>query len=367
MRIPITSVRMGKEEEELVLSVVRSGQLAQGPMVARLEKGFAELAGVEHAIAVSNGTVALAAALRALGIGPGDEVIAPAFTFIATANAILDVGASVRFADIGLDDFGMDPASLAERITPRTKAVIGVDLFGQPADWAPIMELAQGHDLAVIEDACQAVGATYQGRRAGSFGVGCFSLYATKNMTTGEGGMVTTDDAAIAEMLRTMRNQGMRQRYAYEMQGYNYRMTDLQAALGVPQLARMADVTERRRRNAARLSEGLAGIPGIVAPQVLPGRDHVWHQYTIRVTDDAALSRGQLQEALGDRGVGSGVYYPMSLNQYDCYRGHPRVDQDRMPVTEQASREVLSLPVHQHLTDDEVDTVVREVRSALDA
>jgi dTDP-4-amino-4,6-dideoxygalactose transaminase len=365
MSISITSVRLGTEEEDMVLGVIRSGQLAQGPVVERLEKGFAQLAGVRHAVAVSNGTVALVAALRALGIGPGDEVLTSPFTFIATANAILDVGASVRFADIGLDDFCLDPRSVEARITPRTRAMVVVDLFGQPADWDPLMEIARAKGLAVVEDSCQAHGARYRGRPAGSFGTGCFSLYATKNLTTGEGGMVTTDDGAVAERVRTLRNQGMRRRYEYEMHGYNYRMTDLQAALGIPQLERLAEVSERRRRNAARLTEGLGDVPGIVVPRVMPGREHAWHQYTIRVTPDTRLSRGELQAALSERGVGSGVYYPASLNRYECYQGHELVDQDPMPATERASREVLSLPVHQHLSEGDVDTVVREVRAAL--
>lgn len=367
MSIAITSVRFGREEEDLVLGVIRSGQIAQGPMVERLESGFARLAGVGHAVAVSSGTVALVAALRALGIGPGDEVITSPFTFIATTNAILEVGASVRFADISLDDFCIDPAALESRITPSTRALIGVDLFGQPADWGPLTELAEEHGLAVIEDCCQAHGAAYQGRRAGSFGVGCFSLYATKNITTGEGGVVTTDDATVAERVRTLRNQGMRRRYEYEVHGYNYRMTDLQAALGVPQLDRVDGVIESRRRNAGRLSAALDGVPGLVVPRTLPGREHVWHQYTVRLTPEAALTRDQLQAALQVRGVGSGVYYPMSLNRYDCYRDHPRVDQDPMPTTERACREVLSLPVHQHLSAGDVDQVAREVRQALGA
>ena len=363
--IPITTVRMGEAEEALVLEVLRSGMLAQGPMVERLEQSFARIAGVPHAVAVNNGTTALVAALQALGIGPGDEVITSPFTFVATMNAILEVGATACLADISLDDFCLDPASAATLVTDATRVVMPVHLYGQSADMTAFVGLADRHDLAIVEDAAQAHGATFEGRAVGSFGVGCFSFYATKNVTTGEGGIITTSDDAIADRLRLLRNQGMRARYQYELAGHNYRMTDLQAAVGIPQLERFEEMTSARERNAATLSEGLAGIDGLVVPAVLPGRRHVFHQYTVRVTDDARIDRDALIDALGRAGVGCGIYYPRTVIDYDCYRNDPRVRASAIPEAERAAREVLSLPVHPYLTSSDLEHIIESVRHAL--
>jgi len=363
--IPVSRVELGPDEERLVLEVLRSGQLAQGPMVARLEELFATTVGVPHAIAVNSGTTALVATLQALGIGPGDEVVTSPFTFVATLNAVLECGADVRFADISLDDFQLDPEAAAAVVSDRTGVVLPVHLYGLPADLPAFAELAARHGAALVEDAAQAHGAEVQGRPAGAWGIGCFSLYATKNITTGEGGMVTTADDDFADRLRVLRNQGMRARYQYEVPGHNYRLTDLQAAVGIPQLERLDDITKRRRQHAARLDEGLAGVPGLVTPVVRPGRTHVYHQYTVRVTDEARLSRDELAAALAERGVGSGVYYPRVVFDYDCYLHDPRVHVDDMPNAERAAREVLSLPVHPHLDDTDLDVVIGSVREAL--
>ncbi len=362
--IPITTVRLGEAEEHLVLEVLRSGMLAQGPMVARLEEQAARMAGVAHAVAVNNGTTALVAALQALDLQPGDEVVTSPFTFVATLNAALEAGATVRFADVRLDDYGMDPATVAGVLTDRTKVLMPVHLYGQAADMGALAPIAAAAGIAVVEDAAQAHGATFDGLPVGSFGTACFSFYATKNVTTGEGGVVTTDDDALADRLRLLRNQGMRARYQYELPGHNYRMTDLQAAIGIPQLERLEEITAARRANAARLDEGLDGLPGLVTPAELPGRRHVYHQYTVRVTEEAPLTRDQLLDRLGAAGVGCGVYYPKAVYDYDCYRQDPRVIVGATPNAERAAREVLSLPVHQHLTDDDVTTVVRAVRDA---
>ncbi len=244
--IPISTVRLGADEERLVLEVLRSGHLAQGPMVARLEAGFADVARVRHVVAVSSGTTALVAALQALEVGPGQEVVTSPFTFVATLNAILEVGAAPRFADISLRDFCMDPERVADACTSRTRVLMPVHLYGQPADMGRLVPIAQERSIAVVEDAAQAHGAELDGRAVGSFGLGCFSLYATKNVTTGEGGLVTTDDEALADRLRLLRNQGMRNRYEYEVPGHNYRLTDLQAAVGIPQLERLATTTSAR-------------------------------------------------------------------------------------------------------------------------
>jgi dTDP-4-amino-4,6-dideoxygalactose transaminase len=367
-RISLSRVVVGREEERLVLEVLRSGMLAQGPMVGRLEAAFAQLTGTAHAVAVSSGTVALVAALQALGVVPGDEVVTSPLTFGATLNAILQVGATARFADVG-DDLTMDPAELAralDRPVDRpVRAVLPVHLYGYPADMGAIGPLAAAAGAAVVEDAAQAVGASIDGRRAGSFGTGCFSLYATKNVTTGEGGVVTTDDAGVAARIRLLRGQGMRDRYAYEAVGHNYRMTDLQAAVGVPQLARLDRITDQRQANARFLTEGLAGLPGIVLPPSAPGREHVFHLYTIRVTSASPVERAELMAHLDRRGVESAVIYPRAVYDYPCYRDHPGVSLDPCPRAEALAGEVLSLPVRPGLTHLDLGRIVDAVAEAL--
>ena len=364
--IPISQVSFGPEEEQLVLEVIRSGQLAQGPMVERLESAFCDLTTAGHAVAVSNGTVALVAALQAVELEPSDEVVTSPFTFVATLNAALESGARVRFADISLDDFNVDAGAMSAAITPRTRALMPVHLYGQPADCERITALAEAHGLAQIEDAAQAHGASFDGRPVGSFGIGSFSLYATKNFTTGEGGVVTTNDAEIADRLRLLRNQGMRARYQYEIAGHNYRMTDLQAALGVAQLSRFEVTTSTRESNARALSEGLAGLPGLVLPQVGAGRRHVFHQYTVRLTPDACLDRDTFAKELEQRGIGSGVYYPRVVFDYECYRDHPLVEVNAdVPNARRAAAEVLSLPVHTGLAAADLERIVEAVRSLL--
>jgi len=359
--IPISAVDVPAEAEELVLEVLRSGMLASGPKVEELERLAADMAGTRHAVAVSNGTTALVVALESLRLSPGDEVITSPFTFVATLNAILEAGATARFADIG-DDFCADPDAMSSLVGERTAVLLPVHLYGQPADMEAISKLADGHGLALVEDAAQSHGAGIDGRRVGSWGLGCFSLYGTKNVTTGEGGLVTTDDDELADRMRLLRNQGMRARYQYEVPGHNYRLTDLQAAVGIPQLRRLDEIVERRNRNAERLNEGLAGVPGLVLPSVAEGRRHVWHQYTVRVTADAPIDRDAVVEELTRRGVGCGVYYPRAVYDYDCYREHPRVVVDPCPNAERTAGEVLSLPVHPKLSEADLDTIVSNVR-----
>ena len=363
--IPISMVDV-RDAEPLVIEVLRSGIIAQGPKVGMLETMFAEIAGVEHAVAVNSGTTALIASMQALGVGPGDEVVTSPFTFAATLNAIIEAGATARFADIRADDFCVDPDALAAAVGPRTKVLMPVHLYGQMADMGAISALAEKSGLALVEDAAQAVGATFDGRPAGSYGLGCFSMYATKNVTTAEGGVITTNDAGLADTLRVLRNQGMRARYQYEVPGHNYRLTDLHAAVGIPQLEKLPTLTGRRRENAHALSAGLAGVPGLELPTVAPGRTHVWHQYTIRVTEDAAVTRDELSAALLERGVGTGIYYPGLVFDYDCYREHPQVVTSDLPVASTVAKQVLSLPVHPGVSPADVDTIVTAVREVLD-
>jgi dTDP-4-amino-4,6-dideoxygalactose transaminase len=362
--IPISTVDV-REAEALVSEVLRSGVLAQGPMVRRLEAGFAAAAGVPHAVAVNSGTTALTAALQVLDLRPGDEVITSPFTFSATLNAILHAGATVRFADVSPADFCLDPDAVAAAIGDRTRVLMPVHLYGQAADMGRLAPLAEQNGVAIVEDAAQAVGAAFDGQPVGSFGLGCFSLYATKNVTTAEGGMITTADAALADRLRVLRNQGMRERYRYELAGHNYRMSELHAAVGIPQLARLGEITEARTRNAERLTKGLAGLPGLVPPAAVAGRTHAWHQYTVLVTAGAKVTRDELAARLGGLGVGSGIYYPRLAFDYDCYREHPRVVTADVPVAASLTGQVLSLPVHPRLSDADLDAIVAAVGRAL--
>ncbi len=363
--IAISSVVFGEDVEREVLDTLRSGIVAQGPKVKKFEEKFAAMIGAKHAVAVNNGTTALGAALEIQDLQPGDEVLTSPFTFVATLNAILDAGAIVRFADISANDFNIDSVDVGLRINDRTKVLMPVHLYGQSADMSALGELADRHGLAVVEDAAQAHGATFDGQGVGTFGLGCFSFYATKNLTTAEGGMITTDDGAVADRLRVLRNQGMRARYQYEMVGHNYRMTDLQASLALPQLAVYRQQVEQRRRNAERLAMGLEDMAGLTLPRELPGRGHVWHQFTLLIDENARIDRDELSARLADAGVGSGIYYPRTAYDYDCYREHPRVVIEETPVASSVAERCLSIPVHANLTSDDVDAVVSAVRTAM--
>jgi dTDP-4-amino-4,6-dideoxygalactose transaminase len=364
--IPITVVRIDPGVEALIAEVLASGRIAQGPMVERFETLVAEMCGTKHAVAVSNGTVSLVAALEAAGIGPGDEVVTSPFTFVASVNAILECGAHVRFADIDPATYCMSPEALAAQLTEDTAAVMPVHLYGQAADMTGILEVIGDRGLPVIEDAAQAHGAECGGRRVGSFGIGSFSFYATKNVSTGEGGAVTTDDDAVADRLRLLRNQGMRERYVYEIAGHNYRMTELQAAVGIPQMERLEEINSQRSANAARLTSLLSGAPGIVVPEVREDATSVWHQYTVRVTEGSAVDRDGMVAGLERAGIGCGIYYPRAAYDYECYRSHPRVAATRCPEAERAASEVVSLPVHPYLSEGDLEEIAAAVRTLAD-
>lgn len=363
--VPITRVVVEPGDEALVLEVLRSGSLAQGPMVERFEARCAEMAGTRHAVAVSNGTVALSAALQAMGVGAGDEVVTTPFTFAATLNAAIAVGATVRFADIDPTDFCLDPAAAAQVVSDATSVVLPVHLFGLPADMAALGRVAADAGARILEDAAQAHGATFAGRPVGSFDVATFSFYATKNVMSGEGGVVTTDDDGVADRLRILRNQGMRARYEYVEIGHNHRLTDLAAAVALPQFDRLEALTAQRRENADHHRARLAGIDGVIVPDVPDGRTHVWHQFTLRITDDAPIDRDELVRRLASRGVGAGVYYPRLAHDHDCYRHHPLVDVGDTPVARRVASEVVSIPVHQHLTERERELVADAVIDSL--
>ncbi len=367
--IPISVVKNSAEAEELAIQVLRSGMLTQGAMVQRFEELCCEMSGARHAIAVNNGTTALVVALEALQLRPGDEVITSAFTFVATLNAILESGATARFADIDAHDFNINPAEVANQINERTRVLMPVHLFGQPCDLTPLAKLAQQNDLAMIEDAAQAHGARLAGQAIGkTSGQATFSFYATKNLQTGEGGVVTTDDDALADRLRLLRNHGMNARYQYELPGHNYRLTELAAAVAIPQFAQLASITATRAANASYFSKNLEGLEGLVTPITRPDRTSAWHQYTLRITTDCATTRDEVVRRLNEAGIGAGVYYPRAVYDYDCYRHHPRVIIDGgHPIAAKVATEVVSLPVHQHLTEHEREQIVAAVHAAVRA
>ena len=356
--IPVSRPELGAADEAAVIEVLRSGMLAGGRRTEEFEEAWAAYCGVRHAVLMANGTVALEAILRALDIGPGDEVITVAFTFNATASAILQTGATPVFVDVGLDDFCIDVAAVEDAVTSRTRAIVPVHLFGLMADMDPLLEIANLHSLPIVEDAAQAHGARYHGQRAGQFGPAMFSLYATKNLMTGEGGFATTDDDRIADRLRLYRNHGMRVRYEHESLGTNYRSTDLAAGIGLVQLAELDVRNARRQRNAERLTGELSEY---LTPRVPHGREHVWHQYTMRFPGN----RDEVRDALAERGVGSQIYYPIPVHRQPYIQDRTyRVAGDALPITDRLAGEVLSIPVRPNLTDDELGQVIAAVKEA---
>lgn len=364
--IPVTVVRCAEEEVALVNEVLASGNLAQGDMVDRFEACCRAMTGAAHAMAVSSGTTALVVALDALDLAAGDEVVTSPFTFVATLNAILEAGATARFADISDLDFNLDPAQLDGVLGDRTRVVMPVHLYGQAADMDPIAAAASAVDASIVEDAAQAHGASYRGRPVGTWGLATFSFYATKNLQCGEGGAVTTNDPELADRIRILRNQGMRERYRYEVPGHNHRLTDLAAAVAVPQFARLDQIVATRADNAAFYTDALGDLDGVATPAVLDGRRHVWHQYTIRVTSEARMDRDSVVAALAERGIGSGIYYPAAVYDHECFRQHPLVRIDGgCPVAERVATEVLSLPVHQHLDVSDREQVAETIRALL--
>jgi perosamine synthetase len=308
--IPIAKPIIGKEEKEAVLEVLNSGILAQGPRVGEFEQQFAGFIGTEFAIAVGSGTAALHIALLAHGIGKGDEVITTPFTFIATANSILFTGAMPVFADIEEETFNIDLEKIQEKITGKTKALLPVHLYGNPADIKAVMDIAEDKNLLLIEDACQAHGAEFEGRNVGSFGTGCFSFYPTKNMTSSEGGMITTDDERIAERARMLRDHGSRERYIHETLGFNLRMTDISAAIGICQLKKLPEFNRKRIENADYLSRAIDNGK-IIKPGVMENCTHVFNQYTIRMNE----GRDKTVEKLKKEGIGTGIYYPIPIHK----------------------------------------------------
>ena len=366
--IPINLPRIGEEEVEAVVKVLRSGSLTNalgaGPMVTQFEKKFAKFAGVKHAVAVNTGTAALHSTIVTAGVQQGDEVILPSFTFVATAEAVVMAGGKPVFTDIKPETYNISPAEIEKNITKKTKAILPVDLYGLSADIKPIREIAAKHGLAVVEDAAQAHGATYNGKPAGVFAdAACWSLYASKNMTTGEGGVITTDSAEVAETLRLIRTHGEKAKYASLMLGYNYRMSEIQAAIGLVQLEKLPSFVAKRRENAKRLTRLLAKTDRLQLPEETKDRQHSWYLYTVRLKNATENERNKIVEELRRKDIGAEVYYSNPVHLMPYYR--ERFGGRKLPETEKAAKQVFSLPIHPGVTEAQVDYIGKTLLNLL--
>lgn len=366
--ISIAKPIIGNAEKQAVMEVLESGNLVQGDRVAAFEQAFAEFQGVKHAIATTNGTTALTTALLASGIEPGDEVIIPSFSFIATATSILSANAVPVFVDVEPETFCIDPELIEAAITPKTKAIMPVHLYGQAANMPEIIKIAQRHNLKIVEDAAQAHGTKIDNVGVGGWGAAAFSFYATKNMTSGEGGMVTTNDDELAARARMVRNHGMNTQYYHEVIGFNFRMTNIIAAIGLAQLPNLEDWNNKRIQNAKYFSEH---IKSVKTPVVRDGYHHVFHQYTVVVPEGA--DRDAMIEQLNAHGIGARVYYPLPIHCQPIFYQNRQMGSTcacehglacpHLPVSYNLSKQVFSLPVHPALTQEDRERIVYEVNA----
>ena len=366
--IPVNLPKIGEEEIEAVIKVMRSGMLTSGlgagPKVIEFEKNYAEFAGVKHAIAVNTGTAALHAAIMAAGVKMGDEVILPSFTFVATAEAVVLAGGKPVFADIDPETFTLSPEAIRKAVTEKTKAIVPVDLYGLPADIKPIREIAAKNNLSVVEDCAQSHGATCEGKPAGAIAdLACWSLYAAKNIGTGEGGVITTNNDQLAETVRMIRTHGEKVKYQSLMLGTNYRMTEIQAAIGVVQLKRLPGFLAKRTRNAQRLTKNLEKTEKIKLPPDLKNRKSSGYLYTIRIKDSTEENRNNIIKKMHDKGVGAEAYYPTPVHQMPYYREN--FGTFNLPDTEKAAKQVLSLPIHPGVTEEQIDFIAKTLLSLL--
>ncbi len=362
MRIRMFVPAVEEEEIEAVVRVLRSRWLVHGPEVEAFEKEFAEYIGTRYALAVSNGTVALTLILKALDIGPGDEVLVPDYTFIATATSVLMVGAKPVPVDVEWDTFNISIEDVLNKLSPRVKAIIAVHLFGHPADVKALKEIAEDRGIALIEDAAQAHGAEAYGRKVGSFGIAtAFSFYATKNMTTGEGGMVTTDDRRIAERIALLRNHGQVARYVHEILGGNFRMTAIQAAIGRIQLRKLDRLNDARRRNASFLTQLLSNVEGLELPVEKSWAKHVYHLYAVKIR---GIDRDCVRECMLRNGIEVGIHYPVPIHRQPLFQklGY----EECCPNAVELSKCELSLPVHPYLTKEDVEFVAQTLKQCID-
>lgn len=361
--IPINAPQIEEEEIEAVVKVMKSGRLTHGlgagPMVRKFEKAFAKFVEAEHAIAVNTGTSALHLSVIGAGVEQGDEVILPSITFVATAEAVAMAGGKPVFVDIDPKTYNLSTEEIEKAITKNTKAIIPVDLYGLPADVKPIREIAERYGLTVIEDAAQAHGASYRGRPAGAFAdVACWSFYASKNMTTGEGGMVTTDNEELAEKIRVMRTHGEKEKYHSLRLGYNYHMSEIHAAIGRIQLEKLPSFLSKRRQNSERLSEKLKEEERLQLPKSPEGYEHSWYLYTVKLKDRGKNERKRIVKALNRKKIGAKVYYPTPIHLMPYYQ---RFGKYRLEETEKVAEKVFSLPVHPGVTSGQIDFIGNSV------
>lgn len=363
--ITIAKPLFGEKEFENIKAVLNSGMLTQGKFVEDFEREFAHYIGVKFAVATNSGTSALHTALAALGIKSGDEIITTDFSFVASATCMLMQRAKPIFCDIDPKTYNISPELIEDKISDQTTAILPVHLYGQSCDMTKIMKIAKEYGLFVIEDACQAHGAEYNEKKVGSIGdIGVFSFYPTKNMTTGEGGILTTNNEIIAEKARMFRNQGQSKIYFHDSLGYNYRMTNIAAAIGLPQLERLDAGNTKRRENARYLTKELQKIKGIVTPYVAPDANHIFHQYTIRIEKDFSLSRSQLIDTLKEKGIGFGIHYPRPIHKQPLFEHLGYTNEIvNCPVSLEMSEKVLSLPVHPGVTQTDLEYIVNVIKT----
>ncbi|WP_066634986.1 DegT/DnrJ/EryC1/StrS family aminotransferase [Desulfolucanica intricata] len=357
--IPHVKPLLGNEEEAKVIEVLRSGMLAAGSYVFEFEQAFKSYINTKYALATSSGTTALHVIMEAMGIGVGDKVFTTPFSFIASSNSILYTGATPIFVDIDPKTYNISPDGLEAAIKkhPEGKAVLVVHLFGLPADMSPIMELANKNNLFILEDCAQAHGAAYRGQNVGTFGkAAAFSFYPSKNITSGEGGIVVTDDPVLEEKMRMLVNHGQRKRYYHELVGYNYRMTNIHAAIGLEQLKKLDSFNKRRRENAQYYNQNITN-PLIQKPQVPPDRTHVYHQYTLIVDN-----REKFTNYLTANEIGYGIHYPIIIPAQECYRNNPG-SSGSWPVAEEIARRCVSIPVHPALSRSDLITITKTINN----
>ena len=365
--IRINQPFLGKEEIDSAVEVLRSGILTDksgmGPRVLEFERSFARYVGAKHAVAVVNGTAALHAALLAAEVGADDEVILPSFTFVGAVNAVRLAGATPVFADIDKDTYCLRAENVEEAITRKTKAIIPTDLYGLPSDMKAMMDLAKGKGITVIEDAAQAHGALCDGKRVGSVAdMSCFSFYAAKNITTGEGGLITTNDDEYAQALRMIRSHGEQRPYWTVRLGHNYHMTELAAAIGQAQLKKLPGFLDKRRKNAEAATEKLEMSGKLILPREPDGRKHAWYVYTVRLRGVNAAKRNKIVDKLWNKNIEAAVYYSTPVHSTPFYRDSNMARRGKLTETEKASRQVFSLPVHPRLAEEDIDYVSETLR-----